>query len=48
MRVQSQGREDSLEDGMAAHCSILAWGILWTEAPGGLWSMGSQSQTGLQ
>ena len=48
MRVQSQGREDSLEDAMAAHSSVLAWGILWTEAPGGLWPMGSQSQTGLQ
>ena len=27
---------------MAIHCSILAWGILWMEEPGGLQSMGSQ------
>ena len=26
---------------MAAHSSILAWRILWTEEPGGLPSMGS-------
>ena len=28
---------------MATHSSILAWRILWTEEPGGLQSMGSQS-----
>ena len=28
--------------GMATHCSILAWRIPWTEEPGGLQSMGSQ------
>ena len=27
---------------MAAHSSILAWRIPWTEEPGGLHSMGSQ------
>ena len=27
---------------MAAHSSILAWEILWTEEPGGLQSMGLQ------
>jgi len=27
---------------MAAHSSILAWKIPWTEEPGGLRSMGSQ------
>ena len=32
---------------MATHSSILAWRIPWTEEPGGLQSMGSQSQTGL-
>ena len=41
--VQSLGREDPLEKDMAAHSSILAWRILWTEAPGGLQSTGSQS-----
>ena len=29
-------------EGMAAHSSILAWRITWTEEPGGLWSMGLQ------
>ena len=27
---------------MAAHSSVLAWRIPWTEEPGGLQSMGSQ------
>jgi len=31
-----------LEKGMAAHSSILAWRIPWTEEPGGLQSMRSQ------
>ena len=30
---------------MATHTSILAWRIPWTEEPGGLQSMGSQSRT---
>ena len=30
------------EKGMATFSRILAWGILWTEEPGGLQSMGSQ------
>ena len=38
--VQSLGQEDPLEKGMAIHSSILAWGIPWTEKPGGLQSMG--------
>ena len=42
MRVQSLGREDSLEKEMATHSSILAWEIPWTEDPGGLRSMGLQ------
>ena len=40
MRIQSLGREDPLEEKMAAHSSILAWRILWTEKPGGLQSVG--------
>ena len=40
--VQSLGREDPLEEGMATHSSILAWNIHWTEEPGGLQSMGLQ------
>ena len=34
--VQSLGWEDSLEEEMAAHSSIVAWRIPWTEEPGGL------------
>ena len=40
--VQSLGGEDTLEEEMAIHSSILAWRIPWTEDPGGLQSMGSQ------
>ena len=40
--VQSLGRKDPLEDGMATHSSILAWRIPWTEEPAGLQSMGLQ------
>ena len=46
-RVQSLGREDPLEKGMATHSSILAWRIPWTEEPGGLQSVGLQGQTRL-
>ena len=40
--VQSLGREDPLEKGMATYSSILAWRIPWTEELGGLQSMGWQ------
>ena len=36
------GSGSPLEKGVAAHSSILAWRIPWTEEPGGLQSMGSQ------
>ena len=42
--VQSLCREDPPEKEMAIHSSILAWEIPWIEEPGGLQSMGSQSQ----
>ena len=41
-RVQSLDWEDLLEKEMAAHSSILAWKIPWTEEPGRLRYMGSQ------
>ena len=41
--VRSLCQEDSLEKGMTTHSIILAWTIPWTEEPGGLQSMGSQS-----
>ena len=36
------GWEDSLEEGMATHSSVLAWRIPGTGEPGGLQSMGWQ------
>ena len=45
--VRYLGQEDPLQKDMATHFSTLAWKIPWTEEPGGLQSMGSQSQTGL-
>ena len=36
------GWEDPLEEGMAIHCSILAWRIPWTEELGVIQSLGSQ------
>ena len=42
-QVPSVGQEDSLEKGMATHCRILAWRIPWTEEPGGLQSVESQT-----
>ena len=47
-QVQSLGQEDPLEKCMATHSSILAWRIPWTEEPGRLQSMGSQSRTRLK
>ena len=41
-QVQVLGQEDSLEEGMETHSSILAWRIPWTEEPGGLQSKGLQ------
>ena len=43
--VYSLGQEDPLEKGMATHSSILPWRTPWTEEPGGLQSMESQSLT---
>ena len=42
MQVRSLGREDPLEEGMAAPSSVLAWRIPWTEEPGGLQTTRSQ------
>ena len=47
-RLQSLGREDCLEEEMAAHSSMLAWETPWTEEPGMLQSLRLQkSQTRL-
>ena len=43
----SLGQEDTLEQEMATHSSILAWRLLWTAEPGRPQSMGSQSRTWL-
>ena len=45
--VQLLGWEDPLEKGMATHSSILAWRISWTEEPGMIQTMESQSYTQL-
>ena len=39
-QVSSQDWEDTLENEMATHSSILTWRILWTEEPGRLQSIG--------
>ena len=45
IEIESLGREDPLEEGLATQSSALAWGTQWTEEPGGLQSMGLQSRT---
>ena len=40
--VRSLGREDSLEEEMATHSSILAWRIPWMKELGGLQSTGGK------
>ena len=47
--VRSLGREDPLKKGKAIHSgkNTVAWRIPWTEEPGRLQSMGSQSWTQL-
>ena len=40
--VRSLGGQDSLQEEMTTHSSILAWEIPWIEEPDGLQSMGSQ------
>ena len=42
IQVKSLGQKDPLEEGMASHASILAWGNLWTEEYCRLQSMGLQ------
>ena len=39
-QLPSLGQEDTLEEGMATHSTILPWRIPRTEEPGGLQSMG--------
>ena len=41
-QFQYLGQEESLEEGMATHSSILAWRSPWTEGPGRLQFMRSQ------
>ena len=42
-QVQSLDQEDPLEVEMATHSNIVAWRIPWTEEPGRLQSMFSES-----
>ena len=41
--VPSLGQQDPPEKGMATHSTVLAWRNPWTEEPGGLQAIGSQS-----
>ena len=41
--LQTLGIEDPLEEGIAIHCSILAWRIPRTEKPGRLQSLGRKN-----
>ena len=43
MQVLSLCWKDPVEKGMTTHSSILAWRIPWSEDPGRLQSVGSQS-----
>ena len=45
IQVLSLSQEDPLEEGMATDSNILARKIPWTEEPGRLQSIGSQSRT---
>ena len=47
--VQSLGWEDTLEEGLVTHSSILAWRIPWREESGSLYIVhgAEKSQTGL-
>lgn len=46
-RVRSPGWDDPPEEEITTRSSVPAWETPWTEAPGGLQSLGSQSQTRL-
>ena len=41
--VRSLGQEDPPEKAMATHSSSLVWTIPWSEEPGGLQFMGSET-----
>ena len=41
-QVRSLGQEDTLEEGMTTHSSVIAWRIPWTEEPAGYMALGSQ------
>ena len=45
MQVRSLDQKNLLKEGTATDSRILAWRIPWTEEPGGLQSIVSQSQT---
>ena len=45
MQETQETRVQSLEEEVAAHSSVHAWKILWTEKPGRLQSMGSELDT---
>ena len=46
--MSARGSKNFECEEMATRSSVLTWGILWTEEPGGLQSVGSQSRTRLK
>ena len=48
MQIRSLSWDDPLEKGIATLSSIIAWRNPWIVEPGGLQSIGSQSQTQLR
>ena len=48
LSVSARGSKNFECEEMATRSSVLTWGILWTEEPGGLQSVGSQSRTRLK
>ena len=45
MQVQFLGQKDPLEESITTHSSVLAWGIPWTEKPGGLQSAAAATKS---
>ena len=41
-QLSSSSSKGTEEEGMATHCTVLAWRIPWTEEPSRLQSIGSQ------
>ena len=47
LNLLNQSEKEKVDKSHAPHSSTLAWKVPWTEEPGGLQSVGSQSRTRL-